>query len=130
MQQHQNLIAKLGKILHFVSRIAGTSQKCHSDFLVDDEGKVKKYGIKEIKLFAAHLCSQPDHTISKWHAETNFMQEEANLQVEAHYMPCPKGWAHIIMSMKNMQDEIKSKKASLVKAKGYAHKHDDAHSHL
>ena len=70
--------------------------------LVDDEGKVIKDGIKQIKLFAVHLYSQPDRVISKWDQGIHFMQEEVNRQVDAHGMPCTKGCMRSIMSMKKM----------------------------
>ena len=68
--------------------------------LVDGEGKVTKDGIKEIKLFAVHLVSNPDRTISKWHVGINYMQEEVNRQVDKHDMPCQKGYMRSIMSIK------------------------------
>ena len=68
--------------------------------LVDGEGKVTKDGIKEIKLFAACLFSNPHRTISKWHVGINHMQEEANIQVDKHDMPCQKGYMRSIMTIK------------------------------
>ena len=46
--------------------------------LVDGESKVIKDSIKEIKLFAMHLHSNSDRTVSKWHIGINYMQEELN----------------------------------------------------
>ena len=50
--------------------------------LVDGEGKETKDGIKEIKLFAVYLFSNPDRTISKWYVGINHMQEQVNRQVD------------------------------------------------
>ena len=68
--------------------------------LVDGKGKVTKDDIKEIKLFATHLYSNPDCTISKWHIEINYIQEELNHQVNKYDMPCQKEYIRSIMSIK------------------------------
>ena len=69
--------------------------------LVDGEGKVTKYCIKEIKLFAVCLFSNPDRTVSKWHFGINHTQEEVDRRVDEHDMPCQKSYTRSIMSIKN-----------------------------
>ena len=98
--------------------------------LVDGEGKVTKDGIKETKLFAVNLHSNPDRTVSKWHVGINCMQEELNRQVDKHDMPCQKGHMRSIMSIKKMQDEIVKEKSSTAKSKEGTVKYDDIQSHL
>ena len=98
--------------------------------LVGDEGKVTNDGIKEIKLFAVCLNSQPNRTLRKWDQRINFVQEEVNRQMYAHEMPCTKGCMCSVMSMKKMQDEIKAENSSLVKNKGDTLVHDGIRSNL
>ena len=77
-----------------------------------------------------HLYSNSNRTVSKWHIEINYIQEELNRQILKYDILCQKGYIRSIMSIKKMQDEIVREKSGVVKPKEESVKYDDIQFHL